>query len=122
MPRKLRLTPQLTDAICQMLEIGTPCKHAALANGINERTFRHWMEQGEAGIVPYKSFFAAVTRARARAVPNMLVKGLEGEKGSSMAAWILERRYSKYFSLKSKDKEKQEVTINIKGGLRESTP
>jgi hypothetical protein len=88
-----KLTPEVSLNICKMLEVAVPEKYAAEANGIAEETFHFWMRQGGEGVRKYAEFFAAVTRARARAVSNMHVKALGGEKGSSAALWLLERRF-----------------------------
>ena len=76
-----------------MLEIAVPDKYAAAANGVDERLFRVWMQNGEKGIPQYVDFFTAVSRARAKAIPNMHVRALGGGKGSSAAMWLLERRH-----------------------------
>ncbi len=76
-----------------MLKIAVPAKYAAPANGVSERTYRVWMEQGEKGVKPYDEFFAAVTRAKGESVAGMHVRALGGGKGSSAALWLLERRY-----------------------------
>lgn len=87
------LTPELTAAICQQLEIAVPEKYAAEMNGIAEETFHAWMRKGAAGIAPYVDFREAVSRARAKAVSNLHVRALAGGKGSNQATWFLERRF-----------------------------
>lgn len=93
MGRPTKLTPEIQKAICDMLEIAVAEKHAAEANGIAEQTFHEWMRRGEAGESPYDDFYVAATRARARAIPNLHIKALQGGKGSSQALWFLERRF-----------------------------
>ena len=83
-----RLTKALTDSICKMLEIAVPQKYAAEANGMPEKTFEDWMRKGGQGIHPYANFAGAVTRAKAKAVPNMHVRALSGGKGSGAAMWL----------------------------------
>jgi hypothetical protein len=113
-----RLTKELTNAICDILEKAVPAKYAAEANGISEGTFGEWMRQGAQGSKPYIEFFHAVSRARAMAVVNMHVRALEGGKGSGAAMWFLERRYREYASpAREAEKEPSEIKIIIEGGL-----
>jgi len=92
-----KLTAEVAKAVCGLLEASVPDRYAAEANGLSERTFRRWMELGAAGRKPYAEFFAAATRARARAVVRLVVKALSGGPGSYQALRILERRYPRYF-------------------------
>lgn len=73
--------------------MGVPEKYAAQASGISQSTFHDWIKKGAAGIEPYAAFRQAVKRSSARAVFKLMVRGLSGGKGSSQAAWILERRF-----------------------------
>lgn len=91
------LTPETQKAICDALEVSVPEKYAAEANGVDERTFHGWLEKAADGTEPYASFRAAVTRARAKAVVNLTARALQGEKGSSQATWLLERRYHREY-------------------------
>jgi hypothetical protein len=70
-----------------------PEKYAAESNGIAESTFHEWMKKGAAGHRTYAAFRQAVIRSGARAVFKPTVRLLAGGKGSSVAAWILERRF-----------------------------
>lgn len=88
-----KLTSEIQDAICRDLEIGVTEKYAAEGNGIDESTFHEWMKKGGSGIVPYADFCRAVKCARARTVRNLIVRGLAGGSGSSVAAWLLGRRF-----------------------------
>ena len=92
-----RLTAAVEEQICALLEIGMPEKLAAEAAGIPERTFHHWCQQGRDGIEPYASFLTKVERARAIGAKNLLTRVLKGEKGSSAAQWVLERRFPREF-------------------------
>ncbi len=102
------LNAELTAAICKELAIGVPLKYAAEQNGISEMTALHWMEKGAEGIHPYEIFREAVTRARALAVGRLTRLTLSGGKGSSNAAWVLERRYPKDYG----SRQRLEVTGN----------
>ncbi len=81
--------------MCAELAVGVPLKYAAEQNGVAEMTVLHWMAKGAEGIRPYESFRESVTRARALAVGRLTRLTLSGGKGSSNAAWMLERRYPK---------------------------
>jgi hypothetical protein len=111
------LTKARTLQICRMLEIAMPEKYAAEANGVSDRTFRDWMSKGAEGIAPYAGFHAAVSRARARGMLNMLVRALKGGKGSGAAMWTLERRYPEEYGPRFRVVEKSDVKITIEGGL-----
>lgn len=87
------LTPEVTKRICDRLEIAVPEHYAAEEQGISRGLFWRWMRLGEAGQEPYAAFFDAVTRARAKCFANLHAKALRGEKGSSQATWLLERRF-----------------------------
>jgi hypothetical protein len=94
-PRKL--TAAVQEEICASLEIGMPEKLAAEAAGIPERTFHYWCQQGRDEIEPYASFLTAVERARAIGAKHLLTRVLKGEKGSTAAQWVLERRFPREF-------------------------
>ncbi len=93
MVRKPRITPELTAAICANLKRAMPIKYSAEAEGVSETTVHEWIERGKAGQPLYAAFAEAVTRARATALQELTDKALEGGKGSSFAAWFIERRY-----------------------------
>jgi hypothetical protein len=95
--RPPKLTPELQAEICEALEIAVPEKYAAEAVGVSEVTFHEWMRKGKEGAEPFDEFFVAVTRARAKAVTKLTKHALGGEKGSSQAAWFLERRFRKAY-------------------------
>ncbi|MGA8575963.1 MAG: hypothetical protein WB609_09845 [Candidatus Cybelea sp.] len=91
------LTAAVEEEICASLEIGMPEKLAAQAAGIPERTFHYWCQQGRDDIEPYASFLTEVERARAIGAKNLLTRVLKGEKGSTAAQWVLERRFPREF-------------------------
>lgn len=91
--RPSKLTPELQKEICKYLELSVAAKYAARSCGISESTYYDWVNKGADGIEPYVEFSEAVDQASARAVPNLTARGLAGGKGSSMAAFLLERRF-----------------------------
>jgi hypothetical protein len=113
-----RITPELTEAICQKLELSVPEKYAAQAAGVPERTYYRWVQLGEKGRAPYAAFVAAVTRARASAVCSLTVRVLGGGKGSSGATWLLERRFREDYG-PSQKLELSENPANPLGGIRD---
>jgi hypothetical protein len=91
--RPTRLTAAVQAAICANLELALPLKLAAEAEGIPEMTVHHWIESGKEGREPYAAFSEAVTRAKAKAAKNLVVRSLAGGKGSANANFHLERRF-----------------------------
>jgi len=91
------LTAAVEGVICASLEIGMPEKFAAEEARVPERTFHYWCQQGREGIEPYASFLTEVERARTLGVKHLLTRNLKGEKGSSAAQWLLERRFPREF-------------------------
>jgi hypothetical protein len=121
-----RITKALTKNICDLIEIGMAPRYAAQHEGISERTFRHWMrlaqqaEEKDEQIKSYSDLFAAITRARARCVKRMLMRGHSGEKGErTTALWILEKQFKDEYGYSRNEQENKPVEIVIKGGLPE---
>ncbi len=94
--RPCLLTEEVQQGICAALQVAVPLKYAAAANGVDEDTVGGWLRRGKAGEAPFEAFFQAVTRARAAAVVHLTTRALGGEKGSSQATWLLERRFEEY--------------------------
>jgi hypothetical protein len=92
-----KLTPEVLKGICDALEVAVPIELAAATNGVADRTLRDWMAKGERGIEPYAEFYAAATRARAKAACNLTARALSGGPGSAQATWLLERRFPEYY-------------------------
>ena len=113
MGRPLKLTKPVLEAICENLELGMPLSLAAEAEGVARTTILTHMEEDEA-------VKRQVTRARAtgaKVLTKLAVDG-NGGKGSSMAGWLLERRYrDDYAPPKKEDVQPAEVNITIVGGL-----
>lgn len=96
--RKLRqpsvYTPELALKICATIEeLGVSASTAAASNGVAVATLSDWLSKSEAGDPRYAGFAESMTRARATAECNMVRLAIEGGKGSSGAAFILERRF-----------------------------
>lgn len=64
--RRTFCTPEVTDAVCEVLEMGGTMEEAAKAVGVNATTPLEWIRKGEAGAEPYAKFAEAVSRARER--------------------------------------------------------
>jgi hypothetical protein len=92
-PAKEAVEPAVAKAICDNLEIGMPINGAAEAEGVHRNTVHTWMER-------FPKFAQQVTRAKATGMKNLAVKSLAGGKGSSMAAWHLERRYREDYGIR----------------------
>ena len=94
MGRPTKLTPKVRDAICEGIRLGMTYKHAAMAAGITERTFYHWVERGKNGDEPYAQFLQALSGAEAEGIRKNLdaIQGAS-EKDWRAAAWLLERRH-----------------------------
>lgn len=85
-PPKTEVDPDLAKLICDNLELAMPLRPAAEAEGVPDTTVRDWVEK-------YPEFAAQVTRARARAMKNLVVRSLGGGKGSKNSEFHLERRF-----------------------------
>ena len=116
--RQTKLTADREKAICANLQLGIPLCYAAEAEGVADRTVREWVERGNAGEEPYARFAAALTRAKALAVKNLVIRSLSGGKGSSNAEFHLSRRFREHYgSTRDDDGGKQEMRIVVEGGL-----
>lgn len=97
MARPTKLTPELTDELCEILERGNYLETAAEAVGITRQTVYNWMDRGAKGEAPFDAFFDAIARARAKGELSLTSTVLGGdEKGLSFgpakaAAFMLER-------------------------------
>lgn len=122
---RLKLTPELTSKICNLIEKGLPYNLVCGAVGINYSTFAGWLVKGEAGKKDYTEFLEAVNKSKA----NYAVKCLErvdqyAENGSVFCAtWLLEKRFPKEFgkhenlNIKSKN-ENENLNVNANTKLK----
>lgn len=105
MGRDPKLTPELQDEIVELIEKGAYLETACESVGITFQTYKNWMRWGGEGNQkePYRSFFAAVTRARAQAELDHLAIAVAGDEGgshgpSASAKWYLERTRSNRYA------------------------
>lgn len=88
-------TPELTAAICGYVREGTPRKHAARAAGVEVRTFRRWLRDGQADDAPaeLRALVAGVEKARGDAVVYAIrLARMAAEAGKwDAVAWWAER-------------------------------
>ena len=66
MGRRTLCTPDVTEAVVEVLEAGGTFEAAAAAVGVARHTLMNWMAKGEEGVTAYRDFFTAAARARER--------------------------------------------------------
>ena len=124
MARPTKLTDDLTDLICENIELGMPYVMACDAAGINYSTFKDWMSKAEEEN-PKKQFLAFSAKVKAansecakRCLQHIRDKA---ESGSVFYdTWLLERRYPEHFGARqhitSDNKNKNEnenLNVNV---------
>ena len=62
--RPTKLTPELSDAICEAIKQGLPDSAAALKAGIHRHTLAEWRERGRGGDPEFSDFFDSYVCAR----------------------------------------------------------
>lgn len=104
MGRRTKLTPELQEALCQLVETGSSPSAAARASGIDPKTLVNWVERGqEAGRGPYYRFYKALMVARGKAEVRMTtIVSLSAERDWRAAMAWLERRAPKEWGPQSK--------------------
>jgi transposase len=123
MARHTKLTPELTDKICELLEVGMPYHLVCDAVGISESTFYDWINKGneDNSKKMFSEFSKRVAQSKAKVVEQYL-KRLEGysKDGSVYATtWFLERRCPEDFGrrdkldLDNKHSGKVEVVLTV---------
>lgn len=121
MVRPTKLTPALTDRICELIEVGMPYHLVCDAVGIVESTFYDWIEKGTQSTTKkeFSEFSKRVNQSKAKVVEQYLQR-LDGysKNGSVYATtWFLERRCPEDFGRKDKLDMKAEhsgeVSINF---------
>tara|TARA_Y100000593_G_scaffold560_1_gene1047 strand:- start:793 stop:1305 length:513 start_codon:yes stop_codon:yes gene_type:complete len=101
--RKTKFTPKVKAALLKALSVGTPLEIACRGAGIHRETLRLWHQQAEAGDEEKRGFFGLVEEAQAKHVAQGLERiasAAEDPRYWKAQAWILERRYPKYFGQK----------------------
>lgn len=76
MARPTKLSPEIQKKILDLVAEGNYLATAALAAGVDPRTYRRWRQHGKAGKKPYAEFFqqAAIAEARGEAAMVALLK------------------------------------------------
>jgi hypothetical protein len=94
MTRRIELTDELTQKICEKILIGLPHESAAERVGVPYKLFKEWMAAGEAGKSPeYIEFYKRVKMTDEEYRHNLL-EGIkqaarEGSKGA--LKWLNEK-------------------------------
>ena len=109
--RKVKLNPQIQEAICNEIKRGTPITSACLIAGISKDTYYRWYRKGEkAKTGRFKEFYNKIEEAKAYAIA-LRVENIRkaGRNGSWQAdAWWLERMDPENFSRKDNVNVKSE--------------
>ena len=106
--RKSKLTPKLTQRICQLISDGNYINISCEAVGISRRSFHSWIEQGgkdiEAGIESkYATFLSSVLRAEAEAETKLVKTVNDATPKNWVAAMtLLERRHPERWGRKDR--------------------
>ena len=110
---KVKLNPQIQEAICNEIKRGTPITSACLIAGISKDTYYRWYRKGEkAKTGRFKEFYNKIEEAKAYAIA-LRVENIRkaGRNGSWQAdAWWLERMDPENFSRKDNVNVKSENT------------
>jgi hypothetical protein len=96
MARPTKLTEELTQEICENIELGLSYILSCKAAGISFETFNQWMKKGAIGEEKkYADFHNRVRAAEAICAKNCLERIREAANRGTWAAsaWLLERRY-----------------------------
>lgn len=87
-----KLTPEITEIICQYIEKGNSYETAAQAVGICRPTIYNWMKRGESEEEPFLQFLQSIKKAKAKSeIRHIEVIDKAMEKNWQAAAWWLER-------------------------------
>lgn len=114
MPRQTKLTREIHDQIVELIEAGNFASVAARACGVSSSTFHRWMQRGEQQKKgPYRLFWDACTRARARAQSKYVEVLREAAKSDwRAAAFFLERTDPEHWGSR-RFVEKKSTNINL---------
>lgn len=99
--RKLKLTPERIEMLCNALSVGVPRETACKAAGIGKSTFYRWMERGEAGRRGrFRELWEAVQAAETQAE----MTAMETWRNGMLTDWraakeFLERRFPEKYAL-----------------------
>ncbi len=113
-----KLTPELHSEIIGRIRSGANLEAACESSGITFQTYRNWMRWGGEGNrkEPYRSFFEAVTRARAENELDLLSVAIAGDEqgsqgASASAKWALERTRPQKYAAQLNVKIEQAVEL-----------
>lgn len=102
---KSKLTPELLQQLVECIEAGLYYDIACDAVGITKTTFWRWMREGKANENDEKRhFYYCIKEAKAKCAKNALdCINAHRLKEWTAAAWLLERRFRKYYGKDAKD-------------------
>jgi|SRR5665647_537991 len=95
--RKSKLTEELTEVICENIELGLSYNLTCQAAGISFQVFNEWMKNGAAGKEKkFCDFYDKVRASEATCAKNCLTRIRAAAERGSLAGdmWLLERRYA----------------------------
>jgi len=95
--RKSKLTEELTQVVCENIELGLSYNLTSQAAGITFQTFNDWMKAGAAGKDKrFCDFYDKVRASEATCARKCLERiRVAAERGSIAGdMWLLERRYA----------------------------
>lgn len=126
MARPTKLTEELTQAICENIELGLSYVLSCKAVGISFETFASWIRRGATGEEKkYADFHNRVRAAEAICAKNCLERIREAASHGTWAAsaWLLERRYpadyGKHDNINMKT-QAENLNINANTGTEEA--
>jgi hypothetical protein len=110
--RQTKLTPQLTQKICDAIRAGNYAKVACAMVGISEAIYYRWLQYGRQDNAEpiYLEFVESIERAEAEAEVHAVALIKKAANDGSLAAsqWYLERKHSDRWG--RKDSVKQEIS------------
>jgi len=111
-----KLTPEITEIICQFIEKGNSYETATQAVGICRKTLFNWMDRGEKGEPDFTHFTHSIKKARAKAeMRRVQVIEDASPKNWQAAAWLLERSNPQQWG--NKQETKIEHSGKIEGNI-----
>lgn len=105
MGRECLLTDELQKQLIECIESGLYYDIACQAVGIDKSTFWRWMKEGRANLDQQKKdFYDAIKKAKGKCAKDALdIIKAHRLKEWTAAAWLLERRFRKYYGKDAKD-------------------
>ena len=117
--RPSKLTPERQERLEEAIAAGNYYETACTLVGIDYRTFRYWMEKGEAGVSKkYVQFFQAITHAEAQAEQNAITAWQRAFPDDWRAAQMfLERRHPDRWGKQDRLDLKQSGKVAVEHGV-----